>query len=50
MGGIGQGPAGTTACGLLFFQAGGVTKGMNSLFDNETNTCNAGRGGGKFRP
>jgi len=39
-------PATVTACGLLFFQAGGVKQQMNNLFDNQTNLCNAGRGGG----
>ncbi|MDX6521331.1 MAG: hypothetical protein QOF08_1936 [Gaiellales bacterium] len=43
-------PPGVTACGLLLFQAGGVTKSGNSLFANETNFCNAGRGGGQFKP
>jgi hypothetical protein len=40
-------PATVTACGLLFFQADGVKQRMNTLFDNQTNICNAGRGGGK---
>jgi hypothetical protein len=35
-----------TACGLLFYQAGGVKQQANSLFANQTNLCNAGRGGG----
>lgn len=35
-----------TACGLLFYQAGGVKQQANTLFDNQTNLCNAGRGGG----
>jgi hypothetical protein len=39
-------PEPVTACGLLFFQANGVKQSKNSLFDNETNLCNAGRGGG----
>jgi hypothetical protein len=43
-------PSVVTACGVLLFQASGVTTGMNSLFDNETNLCNAGRGGGKYKP
>jgi hypothetical protein len=43
-------PSGVTACGVLLFQASGVTTKMNTLFDNETNLCNAGRGGGQFRP
>jgi hypothetical protein len=41
-------PATVTACGLLFFQAGGVKQSMNNLFANQTNLCNAGRGGGGF--
>jgi hypothetical protein len=36
-----------TACGLLFYQAGGVKQNANNLFDNQTNFCNVGRGGGK---
>lgn len=43
-------PATVTACGLLFFQAGGVKQSGNSLFANQTNLCNAGRGGGGFNP
>ncbi|MDP9225297.1 MAG: hypothetical protein M3P18_15930 [Actinomycetota bacterium] len=36
-----------TACGLLFYQAGGVKQSANNLFNNQTNFCNVGRGGGK---
>jgi hypothetical protein len=36
-----------TACGLLFYQAGGVKQSAKNLFDNQTNFCNVGRGGGK---
>ena len=43
-------PAGTTACGLLLYQAAGVKTQMNSLFDNETNLCNVSRGGGHTNP
>jgi hypothetical protein len=43
-------PSGVTACGVLLFKASGVTTKMNSLFDNETNLCNAGRGGGQYKP
>jgi hypothetical protein len=43
-------PPSVTACGLLFFQAGGVKQNANTLFDNETNLCNAGRGGGNLNP
>jgi hypothetical protein len=39
-------PASFTACGLLFFDANGVKQSKNNLFDNETNLCNFGRGGG----
>ena len=39
-----------TACGLLFYQAGGVKQQANSLFANQTNLCNAGRGGGTYTP
>jgi hypothetical protein len=39
-------PATVTACGLLFFQADGVKQNKNNLFANQTNLCNAGRGGG----
>jgi hypothetical protein len=43
-------PATVTACGLLFYQAGGVKQSGNTLFANQTNLCNAGRGGGGFTP
>jgi len=43
-------PTTVTACGLLFIQAGGVKQQMNTLFNNETNLCNAGRGGGNLNP
>jgi hypothetical protein len=36
-----------TACGLLFYQAGGVKQSSNVFSGNQTNVCNAGRGGGK---
>ncbi|HVA85495.1 MAG TPA: right-handed parallel beta-helix repeat-containing protein [Candidatus Saccharimonadales bacterium] len=35
-----------TACGLLFYKAAGVKQSKNVLFANQTNLCNAGRGGG----
>jgi hypothetical protein len=41
-------PATVTACGLLFFQAGGVKQSGNVFSGNQTNLCNAGRGGGGF--
>jgi hypothetical protein len=43
-------PPGTTSCGLLLFQAGGVKQNSNTLFANETNLCNVGRGGGQYTP
>lgn len=43
-------PATVTACGLLFFRAGGVKQSKNTMFGNQTNLCNAGRGGGNFTP
>jgi hypothetical protein len=39
-------PASDIACGLLFFEAGGVRQQSNTLFANERNLCNFGRGGG----
>ena len=39
--------ANVTACGLLIYQAGGVKQNANNLFNNQTNFCNFGRGGGK---
>jgi hypothetical protein len=39
-------PKSYVACGLLFFDAGGVKQHDNTLFGNEINLCNAGRGGG----
>jgi hypothetical protein len=39
-------PKSFVACGLLFFDAGGVKQQGNNLFGNEVNLCNAGRGGG----
>ena len=43
-------PTDTVACGLLFFDAAGVKQQANSLFANEVNLCNFGRGGGKNNP
>jgi hypothetical protein len=43
-------PTPVVACGLLFIQAGGVKQSGNNLFNNEINLCNAGRGGGKYKP
>lgn len=39
-------PEAFTSCGILLFQAGGVKVQQNTYFDNETNLCNFGRGGG----
>lgn len=39
-----------TACGLLFYQAAGVKQSANVFSGNQTNLCNAGRGGGNTRP
>ena len=39
-------PESDLACGLLFFEANGVKQQANSLFANERNLCNFGRGGG----
>ena len=41
-------PASDVACGILFFEAGGVKASSNTLFDNERNQCNFGKGGGKM--
>jgi len=39
-------PDGTTSCGILLFEAAGVKVQQNTYFDNETNLCNFGKGGG----
>jgi parallel beta helix pectate lyase-like protein len=39
-------PKSYVACGLLFYGAGGVKQQGNTLFGNEINLCNVGRGGG----
>jgi Right handed beta helix region len=39
-------PATWTACGLILYKADGVKQKSNNLFGNQTNLCNAGRGGG----
>ncbi len=43
-------PASYVSCGLLFYQAAGVKQQGNTLFNNEVNLCNYGRGGGKTNP
>jgi parallel beta helix pectate lyase-like protein len=40
-------PESDVACGILFFEASGVKQQANTLFANEVNLCNFGRGGGK---
>jgi hypothetical protein len=42
-------PKSYVACGLLFYQAGGVKQQAN-VSGNEINLCNAGRGGVGFNP
>jgi len=39
-----------TACGILYFDADGVRANNNTLFDNEKDSCNFGRGGGQYNP
>jgi parallel beta helix pectate lyase-like protein len=39
-------PPDVTSCGILLFQAAGVKVQQNTYVDNETNLCNAGKGGG----
>lgn len=39
-------PPDVTSCGILLFQAAGVKVQQNTYFDNETNMCNFGKGGG----
>ena len=41
-------PQSDVACGILFIDAGGVRASHNTLFDNERNQCNFGKGGGKM--
>jgi hypothetical protein len=43
-------PPSDIACGLLFYEADGVRSSRNSLFANERDTCNFGRGGGNYNP
>jgi uncharacterized protein len=38
------------ACGLLFFEAEGVKQQANTLFANERDVCNFGKGGGNVKP
>jgi len=39
-------PATVTSCGILLYQAAGVKVQQNQYFANQTNMCNAGKGGG----
>jgi Periplasmic copper-binding protein (NosD) len=39
-------PSAFTACGILLLQAAGVKVQQNTYFDNESNMCNFGKGGG----
>ncbi|HKZ76220.1 MAG TPA: right-handed parallel beta-helix repeat-containing protein, partial [Actinomycetota bacterium] len=43
-------PKDTIACGVLYFDADGVRASMNSVFRNEVNYCNVGKGGGNSKP
>jgi hypothetical protein len=43
-------PSSFTACGFLIYKANGVKASNNSLFNNEKNLCNFGKGGGIFKP
>ncbi|HJS27903.1 MAG TPA: right-handed parallel beta-helix repeat-containing protein [Actinomycetota bacterium] len=43
-------PTSFEACGLLFFEADGVKARRNTMFNNERDVCNFGRGGGTFTP
>ncbi len=40
-------PVSDVACGVLLFQANGVKASSNTLFANERDNCNFGKGGGK---
>jgi hypothetical protein len=43
-------PSSDLACGLLMFQAGGVKASGNTMFANERDQCNFGKGGGATKP
>lgn len=43
-------PAPDVACGILLYQATGVKASSNTLFANERDMCNFGKGGGKAPP
>ena len=41
-------PTSYDACGILYYLADGVKQSKNTLFNNERDICNFGRGGGQF--
>ena len=43
-------PKSFVACGLLIYQADGVSASGNNFSNNERNQCNFGKGGGTFNP
>jgi len=43
-------PASYVACGILYYQADGVRASQNTVFANERDMCNFGKGGGNFNP
>jgi hypothetical protein len=43
-------PKDTIACGILLFDATGVSDSQNKYRDNERNNCNFGKGGGNVNP
>ena len=43
-------PKAYIACGLLLYQASGVSTGTNLYRHDESNMCNFGKGGGNFSP
>ncbi len=43
-------PVSYVACGILLYQASGVKASGNTLFANERNQCNFGKGGGNLAP
>ena len=42
-------PAGTESCGVLLYRADGVKASGNTLFANEKDMCNYGKGGGNVK-
>jgi Right handed beta helix region len=43
-------PVSYVACGILYYLADGVKASKNTLFANERDVCNFGKGGGSFNP